>query len=64
MGEKESMTGPDVAAERRSGTLTVSGTPGGSQTANLAGKLADSVEAPGAEELGAKGPNAINVKLA
>jgi hypothetical protein len=64
MGEKETMTGPDVAAERRAGTLSVSGTPGGSQTASLAGKLANPVETPGAEELAAKGPNAVNVKLA
>jgi hypothetical protein len=72
MGEKETMAGADAGA--RSGTLNVSATPGGSQSASLMGRAASLAETPAGEDQSAdladqgsnerKGPNAVNVKLA
>jgi hypothetical protein len=69
LGEKETMAATEVAA--RSGTLNVSATPGGSQTASLTGKVPNLVETPGGDDLAddggtndRKGLNAVNVKLA
>ena len=63
MGEKETGTTADEA--RKSGTLNVSATPGGSVTASLAGKA--TAGGPLGEGPGGAAPdelNAINVKLA
>ena len=72
MGEKE--TGTTENAGARSGSLNVSATPGGSQTASLAGRAAGLAPTPPGENQSAdpadpvssdlKGPNAVNVKLA
>ena len=66
MGEKETMSAADTMA--RSGGQHVPASPGGSQTASLTGKAASpadpSDDAGGDGSSSAKGPNAVNVKLA